>query len=136
MLIAGVKLGPYEIVAPIGAGGMGEVYRARDARLGRDVAVKVLPAAFAADSERMRRFEQEARAAGMLNHPNILAVYDVGTHEGSPYLVTELLEGDTLREHIPLPRRKTIEYAEQIANGLAAAHAKGITHRDLKPENI
>jgi serine/threonine protein kinase len=84
----------------------------------------------------LRRFELEARATGMLNHPNILAVYDIGTHEGAPNLVTELLEGDTLSEHIPLPRRKTIEYAQQIANGLAAAHAKGVTHRDLKPENI
>jgi WD40 repeat protein len=135
-IFTGEKLGPYEILAPLGAGGMGEVYRARDSRLGRDVAIKVLPASFAADPDRLRRFELEARATGMLNHPNILAVYDIGTHEGAPYLVTELLEGDTLREHIPLPRRKTIEYAQQIANGLAAAHAKGITHRDLKPENI
>jgi eukaryotic-like serine/threonine-protein kinase len=135
-LAAGTRIGPYDILAPLGAGGMGEVYRARDSRLGRDVAIKVLPASFAADPDRLRRFELEARATGMLNHPNILAVYDIGTHEGAPYLVTELLEGDTLREHIPLPRRKTIEYAQQIANGLAAAHAKGVTHRDLKPENI
>jgi serine/threonine protein kinase len=135
-LTAGTRLGPYDILAPLGAGGMGEVYRARDSRLGRDVAIKVLPASFAADPDRLRRFELEARATGMLNHPNILAVYDIGTHEGAPYLVTELLEGDTLREHIPLPRRKTIEYAQQVANGLAAAHAKGVTHRDLKPENI
>ncbi len=135
-LTAGARLGPYDILAPLGAGGMGEVYRARDSRLGRDVAIKVLPASFAADPDRLRRFELEARATGMLNHPNILAVYDIGTHEGAPYLVTELLEGDTLREHIPLPRRKTIEYAQQVANGLAAAHAKGVTHRDLKPENI
>src|SRR5271163_3307320 len=97
---AGTKLGPYEILAPLGAGGMGEVYRARDTRLGREVAVKVLPTLFAADPGRMRRFEQEARAAGMLNHPNILVVYDVGTHEGSPFLVTELLEGHTLRERL------------------------------------
>src|SRR3984893_99244 len=135
-IFTGEKLGPYEILAPLGAGGMGEVYRARDSRLGREVAIKVLPASFAADPDRLRRFELEARATGMLNHPNILAVYDIGTHEGAPYLVTELLEGDTLREHIALPRRKTIEYAQQIANGLAAAHAKGVTHRDLKPENI
>ena len=135
-ILTGGKLGPYEILAPLGAGGMGEVYRARDSRLGRDVAIKILPASFSADPDRLRRFELEARATGMLNHPNILAVYDIGTHEGAPYLVTELLEGDTLREHIPLPRRKTIEYAQQIANGLAAAHAKGVTHRDLKPENI
>ena len=133
---AGARFGPYEILAPLGAGGMGEVYRALDSRLGREVAIKVLPASFAADPDRSRRFELEARATGMLNHPNILAVYDIGTHDGAPYLVTELLDGDMLREHIPLPRRKTIEYARQIANGLAAAHAKGITHRDLKPENI
>src|SRR5258708_29779647 len=115
---------------------MGEVYRARDTRLGRDVAIKVLPPAFAADAERMRRFEQEARAVGMLNHPNILAVYDIGAHEGSPYLVTELLEGETLREAGALPQRKALDYAQQLARGLAAAHEKNITHRDLKPENI
>jgi len=135
-LSAGIRLGPYEIVAPLGAGGMGEVYRAHDTRLGRDVAVKVLPASFAADAERLRRFEQEARATGMLNHPNILALYDVGTFEQSPYLVTELLEGRTLREEMPLPKRKVLDYARQIANGLAAAHAKGVTHRDLKPDNL
>ena len=135
-LSAGTRLGPYEILAPLGAGGMGEVYRARDTRLGREVAVKVLPASFAADGDRLRRFEQEARAAGMLNHPNILAVYDVGTHEGSPYVVTELLEGETLRESGAVSQRKALEYAEQIARGLAAAHEKGITHRDLKPENV
>jgi serine/threonine protein kinase len=135
-LTAGTRLGPYDILAPLGAGGMGEVYRAHDSRLDREVAIKVLPASFAADPDRLRRFELEARATGMLNHPNILAVYDIGTHDGAPYLVTELLEGDTLRAHIPVPRRKTIEYALQIASGLAAAHAKGITHRDLKPENI
>src|ERR1022692_4248216 len=118
---------------------MGEVYRARDTRLGREVAVKVLPAAFAADPGRMRRFEQEARAAGMLNHPNILVVYDVGTHDDSPYLVTELLEGQTLRQRLQegdIPQRKALEYAQQIARGLAAAHERGITHRDLKPENL
>jgi len=135
-LTPGSRLGPYEIIAPIGAGGMGEVYRARDSRLNRDVAVKVLPASFADNADRLRRFEQEARATGMLNHPNILAVFDVGTHAGAPYLVTELLEGQTLREELPLPRRKTLEYARQICTGLAAAHAKGVTHRDLKPENI
>jgi Tol biopolymer transport system component/tRNA A-37 threonylcarbamoyl transferase component Bud32 len=136
---AGSRIGPYEIVALIGAGGMGEVYRARDTRLSREVAVKVLPRSFADDPARMRRFEQEARAAGMLNHPNILAVYDIGTHEGSPYVVSELLEGQTLRERIdgsPLPPRKAIEYAIQIARGLAAAHEKGIVHRDLKPDNV
>ncbi len=138
-LAAGTRLGPYEIVAPLGAGGMGEVYRARDPRLGRDVAVKVLPEAFSADPERLNRFEQEARAAAALNHPNILAVYDIGQHGGSPYIVSELLEGETLRERLsggPLPARKVVEFAIQIAHGLAAAHEKTIVHRDLKPENI
>jgi eukaryotic-like serine/threonine-protein kinase len=138
-LAAGTKLGPYEIVASLGAGGMGEVYRARDPRLGRDVAIKVLPTYFCRDQDRLRRFEQEARAAGALNHPNILAVYDVGTHDGAPYLVTELLEGSTLRDRMAggaMPLRKATEYATQVAHGLAAAHDKGIVHRDLKPENI
>jgi eukaryotic-like serine/threonine-protein kinase len=138
-LTSGTKLGPYEIVAPLGAGGMGEVYRSRDSRLGREVAIKVLPASFHLDPERPRRFEQEARAAGALNHPNILAVYDVGTHDGAPYLVTELLEGATLRDRLrdgALPSRKAVDYAVQIAHGLAAAHDKGIVHRDLKPENV
>ena len=136
---AGTKLGPYEIVAPIGAGGMGEVYRARDARLKREVAIKVLPESFSRDSDRLRRFEQEAQAAGGLNHPNITAVHDLGTHEGSPYIVTELLEGETLRSRLgggAVPVRKAIDYAVQIAKGLAAAHEKGIVHRDLKPENV
>ena len=139
MLAAGTKLGPYEITAAIGAGGMGEVYRAKDARLGRDVAIKVLPASFAQDSERLRRFEAEARAVAALNHPNILAVHDVGEHHGAPYLVCELLEGETLRESLregPLPQRRAIEYASQIAEGLAAAHNKEIVHRDLKPDNV
>ncbi len=138
-LTSGIKLGPYEIVAPAGAGGMGEVYRARDARLNRDVAIKVLPAGFARDPERLRRFQQEAQAAAALNHPSILAVHDFGEHEGSPYMVTEFLEGETLRERLRpgmLPVRKATEYAEQVARGLAAAHEKGIVHRDLKPENI
>jgi serine/threonine protein kinase len=138
-LTAGAKLGPYEIIAPAGAGGMGEVYRARDARLNREVAIKVLPTAFARDPERMRRFQQEAQAVAALNHPNILAIHDFGEHAGSPYIVTELLEGETLRQRLgpgPLPVRKASEYAEQIARGLAAAHDKGIVHRDLKPENI
>ncbi len=138
-LTTGTKLGPYEITGAIGAGGMGEVYRARDTRLDRTVAIKVLPAAFASDAERLRRFEQEARAVGALNHPNIMAVYDIGTSDGSPYLVTELLEGETLRERLQggaLPVRKALDFGGQIASGLAAAHEKGIVHRDLKPENI
>jgi Tol biopolymer transport system component len=138
-LLVGSKLGPYEIVAPLGAGGMGEVYRAKDSRLGRDVAVKVLPASFSNDPDRLRRFEQEARAAGILNHPNITAVYDVGTVDGAPYVVTELLEGETLRSRLaggPLAPRRAIEYSIQIVHGLAAAHEKGIVHRDLKPENL
>jgi eukaryotic-like serine/threonine-protein kinase len=133
----GTRLGPYEIVSPLGAGGMGEVYKARDPRLGRDVAVKVIPVAFASDPERLQRFEQEARAAAALNHPNILAVFDIGQHDGAPYIVSELLEGETLREKIVgLSVRKAIDYAIQIAQGLAAAHEKGIVHRDLKPENL
>src|SRR5262245_47971123 len=133
----GTRLGPYEIVAPIGAGGMGQVYRARDKRLSRDVAVKVIAPSFSTDPDRVRRFEQEARAAAALNHPNIVAVYDVGTHEGVPYVVSELLQGETLRERLrpgALPTRKAIEIAAQIARGLAAAHDRGIVHRDLKPE--
>ncbi|MGH9487232.1 MAG: protein kinase domain-containing protein [Terriglobales bacterium] len=137
---AGTKLGPYEILAPIGAGGMGEVFRARDHRLNREVAIKILPAAVANDPVRLRRFETEARSAGQLSHPNILAVYDFGVADGAPYLVTELLEGETLRARlsppVALPPRKVIEIAQQVARGLAAAHAKGIVHRDLKPENI
>ncbi len=138
-LSAGTKLGPYEITGALGAGGMGEVYRARDTRLERDVAIKVLPASFSSDPERLRRFEQEARAVAALNHPNILAIYDIGTHEGSPFLVTELLEGETLRERLQegaLPVRKALEIAAQAAQGVAAAHDKGIVHRDLKPANI
>ena len=138
-LVPGVRLGAYEIVSLIGSGGMGEVYRARDTRLGRDVAIKVIAPAFSADAERVQRFEQEARAAAALSHPNILAVHDVGTHEGSPFIVSELLEGETLRERVtagPVPVRKTIELGIQIAQALAAAHEKGIIHRDLKPENI
>src|SRR5437764_10950338 len=118
---------------------MGEVYRARDTKLGRDVAIKVLPATYSQDAERLQRFEQEAQAAGSLNHPNILAVYDVGEHVGAPYVVSELLEGETLRERLngaSLSQRKAIEYASQLARGLSAAHARGIIHRDLKPENI
>jgi eukaryotic-like serine/threonine-protein kinase len=138
-LIPGTRLGPYEILSAIGAGGMGEVYKSRDPRLGRDVAIKVLPASLSADPERLHRFEQEARAAAALNHPHILAVHDIGQHDGAPYIVSELLEGETLRERLnggALPVRKAVEYAVQIAHGLAAAHGKGITHRDLKPENV
>ena len=117
---------------------MGEVYRARDARLAREVAVKVVSPRIAADADQLRRFEQEARAASQLNHPNILVVHDVGSHEGSPYIVSELLEGESLREKLgaPLPPKKAVEYAVQAAHGLAAAHEKGIVHRDLKPENL
>ena len=138
-LSPGIRLGPYEVLDSLGAGGMGEVYRARDPRIGREVAVKVLPASFSSDPERLKRFEQEARAAGLLNHPNITAVYDVGSQDGSPYVVTELLEGETLRSRLSpgaLPTRKAIDYAIQITRGLAAAHEKGIVHRDLKPENL
>lgn len=138
-LTNGTRLGPYEIVGPIGAGGMGEVYRAHDARLERNVAIKVLPASSSADADSLRRFEQEARAASQLNHPNIIVIHDFGTHEGAPYVVEELLQGETLRECLksgPLGTRKTTEYALQIARGLATAHDKGIVHRDLKPENI
>jgi len=134
-----MKLGPYEIAAPLGAGGMGEIYRARDPRLGREVAIKILPGDWARDPERLQRFEQEARAAGMLNHPNIIAVYDIGTHDGTPYVVTELLDGESLRERLggdAISPRKAIEIAIQMANGMATAHQAGIVHRDLKPENV
>ncbi len=135
----GLKIGPYEILSPLGSGGMGEVYRARDTRLGRDVAIKVLPYEFADHPERVRRFEQEARAVAALNHPNILSIYDVGEHEGAPYLVTELLEGESLREMLvegAIPVRRAIDIGSQVAEGLAAAHEKGIVHRDLKPGNV
>src|ERR1700677_2234916 len=143
-LTSGTKLGPYEIQSPLGAGGMGEVYRARDARLNRDVAVKILPASFSADPDRLQRFALECRAAAALNPPNILSIFDIGSGDigdvqGAPYVVSELLEGETLRDRLregPLPSRKAIDYAQQIASGLAAAHDKGIVHRDLKPENI
>jgi serine/threonine protein kinase len=138
-LPSGTKLGPYEILSALGAGGMGEVYRARDPRLGREVAIKVLPSGSAPDSEHLRRFEQEARATAALNHPNILAVFDIGSQDNSPYIVSELLEGATLRSRLisgPLPVRKAVDYALQIVRGLAGAHDHGIFHRDLKPENI
>ena len=138
-LVSGTKLGPYEIQSALGAGGMGEVYRAHDAALGREVAVKVLPVAFSADTERLRRFKQEAQATAALSHPNILTIYHIGEHIGSPYIASELLEGESLRQRLqsgPLPVSKAVEYSIQIARGLAAAHDKGIIHRDLKPENI
>jgi eukaryotic-like serine/threonine-protein kinase len=138
-LISGTKLGPYEIQSPLGAGGMGEVYRARDTRLERIVAIKILPAAFASDADRLSRFQQEARVPSALNHPNLLAIFDVGNQDSSYYLVCELLEGETLRERLnggPLVLRKAVEYGVQMANGLGAAHEKGIVHRDLKPDNI
>ena len=135
-LAPGTRLGPYEVDGLLGAGGMGEVYRAKDARLGRSVAIKVLPAAVADSEDRLRRFEQEARAASALNHPNILAIYDIGRHDGVSYVVSELLEGTTLRDRLPLSWRKALDCAVQTARGLAAAHAKGIVHRDLKPENL
>src|SRR5271169_5663073 len=138
-LTAGAKLDGYEVLGLLGSGGMGEVYRARDPALKREVAIKILPAFVSQDPDRLRRFEQEAQAAAALNHPNILAVYQFGSFEGAPYLVSELLVGGTLREaldHGPLPVRKTIDYGVQIAHGLAAAHGKGIVHRDLKPENL
>src|SRR4029453_1265138 len=127
----GTRFGRYEIRSQLGAGGMGEVYRARDTELGRDVALKVLPSSFSADTDRLQRFRQEACAAGALNHPSILSIYDVGNHENSPYVVSELLEGETLRKRIagtPLPQRRAVDYALQIANGLAAAHEKGTIH--------
>ena len=146
-LTTGTRLGPYEIVAAIGAGGMGEVYRARDTRLDRQVAIKVLPVAFASDHDRIARFEREAKAVAALSHPNILAIHDIGVQERSSdgssprstYVVTELLDGETLRDRVSkgaLPVRKAIDIAAQIARGLAAAHDKGIVHRDLKPENV
>ena len=138
-LTAGTKLGPYDIESMLGAGGMGEVYRARDARLNRTVAIKVLPASFSADADRMQRFMQEARAAAALNHPNILSIFDIGEANAAPYIVSELLEGSTLREQLKsggIGSRKAIDVGLQVARGLAAAHNKGIVHRDLKPENI
>jgi serine/threonine protein kinase len=138
-LTPGTKLGDYEVKSLLGSGGMGEVYRARDTRLDRDVAIKVLPPFLSSDADRLRRFEQEARAAAALNHPNILAVFQMGTHDGAPYLVSELLEGETLRgclQRARLPGRSAIEYGVQTARGLSAAHEKGVVHRDLKPENL
>ena len=137
-LTTGLQIGPYEIAGLLGTGAMGEVYRARDDRLGRDVAIKVLPVLFAADPDRIRRFEQEARSAGVLNHPNVVTIYDVGSYAGAPYVVSELLEGETLRQRLgrPMPLDVAVDFARQVAEGLAAAHEKGIVHRDLKPENL
>jgi len=138
-LPAGAKLDSYEIVSPLGAGGMGEVYRARDTTLKRDVAIKVLPDFWSRDPERLRRFEIEAQAAATLNHPNVVSIFHVGRYYGSPYIVTELLQGETLRErlrHGAMPIREVLETGSSIAQGLAAAHAAGVVHRDLKPENI
>jgi eukaryotic-like serine/threonine-protein kinase len=138
-IAAGIVLGPYRVLEEIGAGGMGQVYRARDSQLERDVAIKVLPGLASSNPERLRRFEQEARAAAALNHPNILVVHHMDRYHGVPYLVSELLEGETLRDRLnggPLALRKVIDYGTQIARGLAAAHEKGIVHRDLKPENL
>ena len=138
-LSPGTKLGTYEIISALGAGGMGEVYRARDARLGRDVAIKIMPASVAGDPDRLARFEREAQAVASLSHPNIVAVFEFGTQAGAPYVVMELLEGETLRERLgsgQLPVRKAIEVATQIARGLAAAHDRNLIHRDLKPENV
>src|ERR1700739_4302160 len=138
-LTPGTRIGPYQIVSFIGAGGMGTVYRARDTRLNRDVALKIMTDTFGGDAERVRRVQQEAQSAGQMNDPNILAVYDVGVYENAPYLVSELLEGDTLRGRLrngSLPTWKAVDFARQMALGLAAAHSRGITHRDMKPENI
>ena len=138
-LAAGTRLGNYEILSDLGSGGMGEVYKAKDLKLGRDVAIKVLPQEMAADSSRLRRFEQEARAASALNHPNIVTIYEIGEHEGTPFIAMEYVKGETLREILadgPLPNDKLIRYARQMAEGLAKAHQAGIVHRDLKPENV
>src|SRR5947207_1586534 len=139
MTLVNQTISQYKVLSLLGEGGMGEVYRARDTSLGRDVAIKVLPVAYSEDAERLRRFEQEAQAVGALNHPNILVIHQIGTDDGAPYIVSELLEGETLRERMAgaaLPQRKAIDYGLQIAHGLASAHAKGIVHRDLKPENL
>src|SRR5213593_2474327 len=138
-MITGTRLGPYEILAPLGAGGMGEVYRARDTRLGREVAIKVLPPEVVADADRLRRFEKEARAASSLNHPNIVTIYEVERIESTPFIVMELVDGKTLRDLLSegvLAVRRLLGIAVQIADGLAKAHEAGIVHRDLKPENV
>ena len=138
-LATGSLLGPYEMLAPLGAGGMGEVWRARDTRLGREVAVKVLPADVASDPSRLKRFEKEARAASALNHPNIVTIYDIGSADSVSYIAMEKVDGKTLREVLfsgPLAMKRLLQIAPQIADGLARAHEAGIVHRDLKPENV
>src|SRR5271167_4667225 len=138
-LAAGTRLDSFEIVAPLGAGGMGEVYRARDTSLKRDVAIKVLPEYWSRDPERLRRFEQEAQATAALNHPNVVSIFHVGQYDGSPYIVTELLQGESLRDRLrkgPMRVREVLDYGVELARGLAAAHDAGIVHRDLKPDNI
>jgi eukaryotic-like serine/threonine-protein kinase len=138
-LTPGTRVGPYEVLALLGTGGMAEVYRARDTRLGRDVAIKVVAEALGADGPLLERFDREARLAGALNHPNVVALYDVGLQDGKPYFVTELLQGETLRERLakgPVPLATALEWAAQMAQGLAAAHERSIVHRDLKPENV
>jgi len=138
-LYAGSRLGPYEVISPLGSGGMGEVYRARDGRLGRDVAIKVLPAAVASDPARLTRFEREARSASALNHPNIVTIYDIGSADAVSYIAMELVQGESLRQVLAagaLPVKRLLQIGIQIADGLAKAHAVGIVHRDLKPENV
>src|SRR6266542_2810795 len=138
-LSAGNRLGPYEILSPLGGGGMGEVWKARDMRLGRDVAIKVLPETLASDRDRLSRFEQEARSASALNHPNIVTIYEIGQADSVSYIAMELVQGRTLREVIvegPVPPKRVLAFAAQIADALAKAHEAGIVHRDLKPENL
>jgi eukaryotic-like serine/threonine-protein kinase len=139
VITVGTRLGPYEILAPLGAGGMGEVYRAKDMRLGRDVAVKVLPPDLSRDPERLKRFEKDARSASALNHPNIVTVYDIGESGETSYIAMELVQGRTVRDPLvegALPTKKLLAIAAQMADGLAKAHGAGIVHRDLKPENV
>src|SRR3989442_1284681 len=138
-LATGIKLGPYEVLAPLGAGGMGEVYRARDTRLGREVAIKVLPAGLSSDPERLKRFEREARSASALNHPNIVTIHDIGSSGSISYIAMELVNGESLRAVLTegaVPTKRLLQISTQIAEGLAKAHAAGIVHRDLKPENV
>ncbi|HEY3203199.1 MAG TPA: serine/threonine-protein kinase, partial [Thermoanaerobaculia bacterium] len=138
-LVPGDRVGPYEILAPLGSGGMGAVYRARDTRLHREVAIKMVLDAAARDAESLTRFERETRAVAALDHPNIVSIHDTGSHDGVPYAVTELLDGETLAERLTTGRldpRRAVEIAGEVADGLSAAHAKGIVHRDIKPQNI